>query len=152
VGVTTTGTASPGAAPTDPALRARPQQTRDTVWWFDALREHRLLIQRCTGCGRLRHPVGPMCPACRSLDWDTVEASGRGSVHAFVVSHHPQLPGFDYPLVTALVDLEEGTRLLANVVGCDPSEVRIGSALRMEWLDIDAERAFPQFRLAAVPA
>lgn len=134
--------------PANPALRTRPQLTRDTVWWFEALREHRLLIQRCADCGQLRHPVGPMCPACRSLEWDTLEASGRGSVHAFVVSHHPKLAGFDYPLVIAVIDLEEGTRLLANVVGCDPAEVHIKMPLRMEFLDIDENRAFPQFRPA----
>jgi uncharacterized OB-fold protein len=132
--------------PADPAMRPKPQMTRDTVWWFEALREHRLLIQVCVGCGKLRHPPLPMCPACRSLDWDTAAASGRGVVHSFVISHHPRIPGFDYPLAIALVELVEGTRVLGNVVGCDPHEMSIGMDVVLEFLDLDEKRTVPQFR------
>lgn len=135
-------------ATADPALRPKPQMTRDNVWWFDALREHRLLIQRCASCSTLRHPPLPMCPTCHSLAWDTVEAGGRGTVHSFVVSHHPRMPGFDYPLVIAVVELEEGTRVLANVVGCPPADVEIGMGLSLEFLDLDDRRTAPQFRPA----
>ncbi len=138
-------TSTPAA---DPAARPRPQMTRDTVWWFDALREHRLLIQHCQACGELRHPPLPVCPDCHSLEWDTVKASGRGSVHSFVVSHHPKMPGFDYPLVIALVELSEGTRVLANVVGCPPDDVTIGMPVTLEFLDLDDRRTVPQFRPA----
>lgn len=58
---------------------------------FAAAKEHRLVIQRCVSCGTLRHPTGPMCGHCRSLDWDTVDACGRGIVYSFVVNHHPRL-------------------------------------------------------------
>jgi uncharacterized OB-fold protein len=125
--------------------------TLDTVWWFEALRRHELLIQRCTGCGRLRHPVRPMCPDCRSLSWDTVAASGEGVVHSFVVAHHPRIPGFDYPLITALVDLAEGTRLLGNIVGCEPGEVHIGMPVTLEFIDLDDKRSAAQFRPVATP-
>jgi len=103
-------------ATADPALRPKPQLTFDTLWWYDALRSHQLLIQRCTECGTLRHPVQPMCASCHCLSWDTVEASGQATVHSFVIAHHPKIPGFDYPLAIGLLDLEEGTRLLANIV------------------------------------
>lgn len=132
--------------PADPTLRPKPQMTLDTVWWFEALRRHELLIQRCTDCGHLRHPVRPMCPDCRSLSWDTVAACGEGVVHSYVVAHHPQIPGFDYPLTTALVDLAEGTRLLGNIVGCEPADVHIGMPVTLEFIDIDGERSAAQFR------
>ncbi len=84
----------PSARPAQKPLRPRPSITRDNAWWFDALKEHHLLIQRCTSCGALRHPPRPMCDKCQSLEWDTVTASGRGSVYSFVVNHYPQVPAF----------------------------------------------------------
>jgi uncharacterized OB-fold protein len=132
--------------PADPALRPKPQMTRDNVWWFEALRDHRLLIQRCGNCSVLRHPPLPMCPHCHSLQWDTTEAAGPGVVHSFVVSHHPRMPGFDYPLAIALVELAEGTRVLANIVGCPPEHVSIGMDVELEFLDLDEQRSVPQFR------
>ncbi|HVN49836.1 MAG TPA: zinc ribbon domain-containing protein, partial [Acidimicrobiales bacterium] len=62
------------------SARPAPATTRDTAFFWEALKERRLLIQRCAACGALRHPPRPMCPRCHSLDWDTVEASGHGTV------------------------------------------------------------------------
>lgn len=114
---------------------ARPASTPDTRWWWEGAATGKLLIQRCAECGRLRHPPVPACPHCRSLRWDTVVACGRGVVHSVTVLHHPQLPGFDYPLVAAVVELEEGTRLVSNVVGAGPGEVRIGTRVQVEFAD-----------------
>lgn len=138
-----------GTGRDDGPLRPRPAVNRDNRFWFDAAREHRLVIQRCGSCGRLRHPPGPCCPACQSFDWDTVDASGRGRIHSFVVCHHPQIPSFDYPLVVALIELDEGVRLLANVAGIGPGEVEIGMPVVAEWVDHDPELALPAFRPAA---
>lgn len=126
-------------------LRPRPAINLDNQFWFDAAREHRLVIQRCASCQRLRHPVGPQCPQCQSFEWDTVEASGRATLHSFTVAHHPRHPAFDYPLVIAVVELEEGTRLISNLVGITPDEARIGMALELEWLDADADLTLPVF-------
>lgn len=134
----------------EPALRPRPAVNRDNAFWFEAAREHRLVIQRCAGCGDLRHPPGPCCPKCGSYDWDTVEASGRGRVHSYVVSHHPRHPAFPPPYVVALVELEEGTRLVTNLVGAAPEEVEIDMPVALEWLDPDPELSLPVFR--PVPA
>ena len=109
-----------------PPLRPRPALTQDNRFFFDGAKEHKLLIQRCTACGTLRHPPRPACANCRSFEWDALEASGRGTIYSFVVNHYPQVPAFDYPLVVALVELEEGTRLVANVVGITPETVAIG--------------------------
>jgi 3-oxo-4,17-pregnadiene-20-carboxyl-CoA hydratase alpha subunit len=128
--------------------RPRPALTQDNAWWFEACREHRLLIQRCRSCRRLRHPPQPMCPACQSLDWDTVAASGRGRVYSFVVNHYPQVPAFDYPLVVGLIELDEGTRLVSNIVGTDPAAVRVGMPVEVEFTDFDEELTLPQFHPA----
>ena len=89
-----------------------------------------------------------MCPSCRSLDWDTVVSTGRGVVYSFVVPHHPQVPAFEYPYVVALVELEEGTRLISNVVGVEPAEIYIGMPVAAEFVAVDDELTLPQFRVA----
>ncbi|WP_343466778.1 bifunctional MaoC family dehydratase N-terminal/OB-fold nucleic acid binding domain-containing protein [Rhodococcus aetherivorans] len=141
---------SPGSESAAPkGLRPRPAINADNAFWFEAAREHRLVIQRCAACGTLRHPTGPMCGRCRSLEWDTVDASGRGTVYSFVVNHHPRIPGFEYPLVVATIELEEGTRLIANMTGVEPHAVEIGMAVELDWIDADAELTLPAFRPAA---
>lgn len=131
---------------TERPRRPRPAITRDNAFWFEGAKEHRLLIQRCAKCGRLRHPPRPVCPACRSYEWDTVEASGRGTVYSYVVNHHPQVPAFDYPLPVGLIELAEGTRLVANFVDLEPADIHIGMPVEVEWIDHDEELTLPAFR------
>jgi len=125
--------------------RPRPAITQDNAFWFDGARAHRLLIQRCTSCGTLRHPPLPACAHCGSLDWDTVESAGRGTLYSFVVVHYPQVPAFEYPLPIGLVELEEGTRVVANLGGVEPDRIRIGMELRAEFVDHDDELSLPVF-------
>lgn len=138
-----TGTAPPAAAPKPP--RPRPAINRDNQFFFDGTSERRLLIQRCSACGQLRHPPGPMCPNCHSTEWDTVESTGTGTVHSFVVNHYPQVPSFEYPLVVALIDLAEGTRLVSNIVDATPESVHIGMAVDVRWLDAGDGLTLPVF-------
>ncbi len=128
--------------------RPRPALTQDNAFFFEGARRGQLLIQRCKSCGELRHPPRPMCGRCRSLEWDTVEATGRGILYSFVVNHHPQVPAFDYPLVVGLVELEEGTRLVSNVIGVDPADVRVGMPLEVEMVAFDDDLSLPQFHPA----
>ena len=127
-------------------LRPRPALTQDNAFWFEGARQHRLLIQRCKECGTLRHPPRPMCSQCRSYEWDVLDASGRGTVHSFVVNHYPQVPAFDYPLAVGLIELQEGTRLVANVIGVEPSDIQIGMPVEVEWVDHDPDLSLPAFR------
>lgn len=133
------------AAPPKPR-RLRPALGHDNAWWWEGIRRGELLIQRCKKCGVLRHPPRPMCGECRSTGWDTVVSGGRGSVHSFVVMHHPQVPGYEYPLIVVLVDLDEGTRLVSNLVGADPGCVRIGMRVAARIEDVDPDLALPLFR------
>jgi len=133
-------------AKTEEPLRPRPAVTRDIAFFFEGARQGTLLIQRCAACGRLRHPPRPACASCGSFEWDTVTSSGRGTVFSYVVVHHPPVPGFDYPLPIAVVELEEGTRLVADLVGVDPATVRIGMPVVAEMVAVDDELTIPMFR------
>jgi uncharacterized protein len=138
--------AAPGrSVDTSPSARPRPAINEDTEFFWDGARRGELLIQRCSSCGRLRHPPRTMCGACNSLEWDTVRASGRGEVYSYVVHHHPPVPGFDLPYVVALVALEEGPRVVSNVVGIAPEDVRIGLPVEVDFQTIDDTLAVPVF-------
>jgi uncharacterized OB-fold protein len=95
----------------------------DRCFW-DGVAEGRLLLQRCSDCGRMRHPPRPMCPACTSLAWETFPASGRGTVHSYVIPHAPVPPGFDEGYVVALIELEEGARLVSSLTGVEHDAIR----------------------------
>lgn len=126
--------------------RPRPALTQDNRFFFDGAKEQKLLIQRCAVCGTLRHPPRPACAVCRSFEWDTEEASGRGTVFSYTVNHYPQVPAFDYPLLVALVELEEGTRLVANLSGVEPESVAIGMPVVAEFVEFDDDLTLPVFR------
>lgn len=113
------------------AARIKPPLGQDNAWWWQMAQEGKLGIQRCLGCRTLRHPPRPMCGDCHSMEWDTVEASGRGSICSYTVLRHPQFPGYDYPLIIILVDLEEGTRLTSQLVDCTPQDVGFGLQVEM---------------------
>jgi uncharacterized OB-fold protein/acyl dehydratase len=117
-----------GDAKTDAPRRKRPRPSMndDTAFFWKGLEQGRLLVLRCAGCGVLRHPPEPMCPSCNAMDWQEVECSGRGSIYSYVVAHHPPVPPFAYPNPIALVELEEGVRLVANLKGIAADAVEIG--------------------------
>jgi uncharacterized protein len=125
--------------------RPRPAITQDNAFWFEGARAHRLLIQHCTSCGTLRHPPLPACGACGSLEWDTVESGRRGTLFSYVVVHYPQVPAFEYPLAIGLIELDEGTRVVANLGGMELDAIEIGMALEAEFVDHDDELSLPVF-------
>jgi uncharacterized protein len=128
------------------AKRPRPVINRDNAGFWEGVAEHRLLIQRCTGCGILRFPWLPGCGACGSQRWETVEASGAGSVFSFVVMHHPSFPAFDPPYAVGLIELVEGVRMVSNVTGVPYDQIRIGMPVELEFLRVDDEMELPVFR------
>jgi uncharacterized OB-fold protein len=127
-----------------------PSPSRDEEFFWQGVAEDKLLIARCASCFKLQHPPSPMCPVCGSTEWDTVESSGRGTVHSWIVSHHPTRPD-DAPRIVALVDLEEGTRLVTNLVDVDPSAVSNNMVVTVTFLELNGVK-LPQFRPATTPA
>ena len=127
-------------------LRPAPLVAPDTEFFWDAARDRRLVAQRCGACGVLRHPPRPMCPQCNSLDIEIVELSGRGAVYSFSFVHYPQSPAFDYPVFAALVDLEEGVRLVTNLVDVDKESVRFDLPVEVVWAPAYDGYHVPLFR------
>ena len=128
------------------AKRPLPGKSDDTRFFWDGCEQGKLLIQRCTDCQTLRHPPAPVCIKCHSFEWDTVEASGKASLYSFVVMHYPEVPPFDYPNPIGLVELEEGVRLIAGLVGVEPDQLEIGQQLQVEFHRFDDRQTLPQFR------
>jgi uncharacterized OB-fold protein len=126
--------------------RPDPLITDDNEFFWAAATESRLVAQRCGSCGRLRHPPRPMCPHCHSLEVEIQELSGRGTVYSYAILRHPPNPAFEYPVLGALVDLEEGVRLLTNLQGVEPSEIRIGMVVTGEFVPTVGGQAVPVFR------
>jgi len=129
--------------------RVLPARTADSEYFWNGLIEHRLLIQRCTGCQTLRHPPGPMCPQCQSLEWDTVDSAGSGSLYSWTVVHPPYAPGFFQPSIVGLVALDEGVRMVANVIGTPPDALNVGAQVSVFFADQAEDWTVPQFRLVA---
>jgi uncharacterized protein len=128
-----------------------------SVFW-DATRAGRLLVQWCTACDRGIFYPRVLCPHCGGagttgvaggpLEWR--EASGRATVHAAVVEHRPEAAGAAFadgaPFCIALVDLEEGVRMMTNVVGCPPADVHTGMAVTVWWEPLSDGRQLALFR------
>ena len=131
------------------ALRMRPVIGHDNRTWWDGINAGQLPIQRCKKCGTLRHPPRPMCWKCQSLDWEHVAASGKGIVYSYVVVHRPEVPGYQYPLVVAVVELEEGTRIVSNLAGVGPKDVKIGMPVKVSIESVDDTLKLPLFRPAS---
>lgn len=129
--------------------RLAPSTSPDTQFFWDGLRERRLLVQRCDGCGALRHPPRPMCPRCQSLAWTAIECSGRGTILSAVVMRHPQYPWFETDPIVVLVELEEGWRLVANLVGVESADEVMGAAVAVGYEDFEADLTLPVFRVVA---
>jgi len=114
----------PGAG--DPGMLL-PVRTRELAPFLDALAQRRLALQCCEGCGRLRYPIAPVCPYCRSREWLWRDCSGAGTVHSWVRYRRSYLPEFEplMPYVVACVELAEGSRMFGRLAdGGD--QVRIG--------------------------
>ena len=117
----------------------RPVVNRDNAYFFEGTRAGELRIQKCNQCGVLRHPPGPACPDCGALDRGHVVASGEGTVFSYLAHHAPQVPGKELPLVVALLDLDEGVRMVAEMTG----PVEIGDRARVGWNVVDDELTLP---------
>jgi len=126
-----------------------PKATPDTQRHWDALRRHELYIQRCTDCGEAYFYPRNVCPGCLSDDVEWFRASGRGRLHTFTILPHggprPPLPP---PYVVAVVELEEGPRMMSNLVGVepDPDQIRCDMPVVIEYVDVTDECTLPRFR------
>ncbi|MEU5849868.1 bifunctional MaoC family dehydratase N-terminal/OB-fold nucleic acid binding domain-containing protein [Saccharopolyspora shandongensis] len=124
----------------------RPAINRDTAYFWEGTAAGELRIQRCGQCGLLRHPPGPMCPECGATKRTYLVSEGIGEVYSYIVHHHPPVPGKELPLVVALVELDEGVRMLGELRGVDPAAVEIGQRVVADFQRIDDELVLPGWR------
>lgn len=122
----------------DPARLLRPSASHDTQFFWDGVAAHELRIQRRPD-GTLQHPPVPALWLDKTETTDYVVASGRGTVFSFVVHHAPKVPGRRLPFVVALVELDEGVRMLGELRGVDPSDVKIGMPVQATYLDFPGD-------------
>lgn len=128
--------------------RFEPPTSEVTQPFWDATREKRLLLQWCPACNEAVFYPREACPRCLRLDLDWRPASGRGVVYAVSIQHKAALPGLAdrVPYAVALIDLDEGVRLMSNVVGCDIDDVVIGLPVEVTWEPLSDGRNLPQFQ------
>ncbi len=128
----------------------RPMKNRDTEFFWQGTAAGELRLQQCGACAALRHPPGPACPACGALDRTYVVASGRGTVFSYVVHRHPPVPGRELPILLVLVDLEEGVRMVGELVGAEAEEIEIGMPVSVGFRRIDDDLTLPVWRPSSV--
>ena len=150
---TETSSAVAGSVPADldAEVMMRPGSSRDTAFFWQGVNSHELRIQRRPD-GSLQHPPVPALwrePGVEVTPADYLVASGKGTVYSYVVHHAPKVPGRTLPFVIALVELEEGVRMLGELRDVDHSEVKVGMPVRATYIDFPAGDAGPEWSLYA---
>ncbi len=134
-----------------PPLRPQPRfPENDTQPFWEATKRHELVIPRCrTHDGFFFYPR-ELCPVCLSSDIEWAKVTGRGRVHAFTIVHQPNDPAFaeDAPYVYAVIQLDEGARLISNVIGLPPEEVTVDMPVVAVFEDVTPEWTLVKFRPA----
>jgi uncharacterized OB-fold protein len=131
------------------ANRARPEPTPETQHYWEGTRQGELLLQRCDACAKTYFPPRPFCPDCGSRHVTVVRASGKGRLFSYVIHHRP-VPGFTPPYAIAVVELDEGPRLMTNIINCPqtPEALQLDMKLEVAFEKIDDEITLPLFQPA----
>lgn len=125
-----------------------PRITPDNRPFWEAVRRHELRLQRCMDCGSFWYPPGPVCPDCLSERFEWRRVSGRGTISSWVVFHKVYFPAFadEVPYAVVQVALEEGPRLISNLIGVPREEIAIGMPVEVVFDDVTPELSLPRFR------
>jgi uncharacterized OB-fold protein len=129
--------------------RPMPKPTPETRHFWEGTRAGRLMLQRCQACEESYFPPRPFCPRCGSRDVVAYPASGRATLYSYVISHRPAA-GFDGPFAIAVVTLDEGPRMMTNIVGCPqtPEALQLDMPLEVTYEPLDSDITLPLFRPA----
>jgi uncharacterized protein len=127
-----------------------PNVSHEAQPFWNAAKEHKLMLPKCNGCGGVWFPPTTICPHCGSLDHGWMEATGKGKVYTFVTYHRLYHKGWDgeLPYVVAVVELDEGPRMMANIVGIEPAKVVCDMPVRVEFDDVTPDVTIAKFRPA----
>lgn len=129
--------------------RPRPQPTPETKHFWEGTASGELRLQKCGDCAKVYFPPRPFCPQCSSRNVAIVAASGKASLHSYVI-HHRKVPGFTPPYAIAVVELAEGPRMMTNIVDCPqtPEALVLDMPLEVTYHKMDDEISLPLFRPA----
>ena len=122
------------------SMTMEPPVTEVSQPFWDATKERRLVLQWCRDCDQVVQYPRVACPGCLGTNLEWRPASGQGQIYARIVVH-----GQGDPYVVALVDTEEGARLMTNIVNCEPAKVAVGQAVQVTWRELSDQRALPLF-------
>jgi uncharacterized OB-fold protein len=122
--------------------------------FWEAARQHALVVQRCRGCGAHRFPARDVCSRCLGREAEWTRVSGRGEIFSYAVMHQVYHPGFaaEVPYAVVVVALEEGARLISNVLDCPVSALRVGMPVEVVFDEVTPEVTLPKFRPRGDPA
>lgn len=126
----------------------QPAMNADTRFFWDGVKRQELLIQQCSACGFLRHPPGPACTRCHSLEWTTLKSKGEGTIYSFVLIHQPAHAAFETPHPVGLVELDEGVRLVAPLRAEERDRLNIGDRVHAVFAKPGPDYRMPIFRLS----
>ena len=133
------------------ASKSLPKPTPDTQPFWDAVKRHQLSLPKCKACGQLHYFPRPFCPHCFSWDLEWVRCSGKGKLYSYVINHRPA-PGFEEeaPYLIAVVELDEGPRMLSNLIDIEPTPeaVQVDMPVEILFQDVNEEMAIFKFRPA----
>jgi uncharacterized OB-fold protein len=116
--------------------------------FWEGVERRELVFQSCEACRQLIHPPRPMCPSCHSIEKAWVPSKGKGKIHSWVTYRESPHPGFKAPYSVVLVELDEGVRLISNMVDTDPEEISIGMPVEVVFDDVLDDLTLPKFRRA----
>lgn len=130
--------------------RARPKPTPETQHFWDGTAAGELRLQRCDSCAKTYFPPRPFCPGCGSRAVSIFRASGKATLYSYVINHRPAAPGFTPPYAIAVVTLEEGPRMMTNIIDCPqtPEALVLDMQLEVAFEKLDETIALPVFRPA----
>jgi len=115
--------------------------------FWEAVKQKRLVFQRCTECGEFLHPPRPMCHKCHSYDLEWVESTSKGKIYSWVVFTREVNPLYRVPFEVVLVEMEEkGVRFISNMAEGNPEDIYMGMPVEVVFVDINDEWPLPMFR------
>ena len=124
-----------------------------TKEFYDFCKEESLSFQKCTSCGTFRHVPREICAECNSFDWEWVKSSGKGTVYTWTVVNRAQHPAFydpdqKVPMAPVVIEMEEGVRILSNMIDCLPEELEIDMPVEVAYEAVTDEVTLPRFKKA----
>lgn len=126
-----------------------PTLTEGNRPFWEGARRHELRMQQCLDCNHIRYPISHVCPKCLSEKAEWKRLSGRGEVFSYIVFHQVYHAGFakEVPYNVAMIQLDEGPRMISNVVGTPNDQVKVGDKVEAVFDHVTEEVAIPRFRL-----